>query len=223
MPSTDYQTLLSEGKCYACFGELSVAQTIRMALLARTAAIVAPSVSLTPQSLMGYGNCYACLGISEADIMELSLLDIISQNITGTTEECFMNLIGTGSPMGAQTPQEIGQFYTDDSGPYLWQATGLTDTDWVQLTSELSVPMSALQNPDNTAVPTIIAVGASPFTYTNATTSREVVYVAGGTITQTFLNAQTILGNGNQTVMLQPGESITVQYTVLPTMQRKKL
>lgn len=38
---------------------------------------------------------------------------------------------GSGSPVGVVTPDAVNQFYRDTTGPGLWQATGLTNQDWI--------------------------------------------------------------------------------------------
>lgn len=42
--------------------------------------------------------------------------------------------LGTGSPVGVVTPQVQAQHYIDTSSNEVWQAYGLTDTSWVNLT-----------------------------------------------------------------------------------------
>lgn len=42
-------------------------------------------------------------------------------------------LSGSGTPVGAVTPDYEGQEYLDTSGPIWYKSTGLTDTDWVAL------------------------------------------------------------------------------------------
>ena len=64
----------------------------------------------------------------------------------------------------------------------------------------------------------VITPGASPYTYT-AGCSPETVYVSGGTvssITKGGLNFGLTSGPFN----LEPGESIVVTYTVVPTMHK---
>lgn len=39
---------------------------------------------------------------------------------------------GSGSPVGSVTPSFVNQFYRRTDSPELWQATGLTNADWVQ-------------------------------------------------------------------------------------------
>lgn len=42
------------------------------------------------------------------------------------------NTSGSGSPVGVVTPGAVNQFYRDTTTPGLWQATGLTNADWIQ-------------------------------------------------------------------------------------------
>lgn len=67
-----------------------------------------------------------------------------------------------------------------------------------------------------------ITVGASPFSYTNATTQKELVTVVGGTV-----SAVTITRNGQTTTstgavagpfLLAPTDVLVVTYSVAPTM-----
>lgn len=42
---------------------------------------------------------------------------------------------GSGSPSGAVTPEFIGQEYFDTAGEDFFRATGVTNTDWKQITA----------------------------------------------------------------------------------------
>lgn len=44
----------------------------------------------------------------------------------------FNNLSGTGSPVGVETPDYVGQTYTDLNGGF-WTAIGATNADWQQI------------------------------------------------------------------------------------------
>lgn len=79
MPATPTDELLEEGRCYLCFGALGIATILRLALMARAVLAVDPEADVTPQGLVTYGQCYACFGLSEGQIMELSLTDMLSQ------------------------------------------------------------------------------------------------------------------------------------------------
>jgi hypothetical protein len=82
MPALNPQTLISEGRCYECFvADLSLAKGIKLALLARTLIALVPTADVTPQGLLTYAQCYACYGMSQFEMIELALLDQISQNV----------------------------------------------------------------------------------------------------------------------------------------------
>lgn len=73
-------------------------------------------------------------------------------------------------------------------------------------------------NPQGAAT---IAVGASPFTYTAGRTP-EAVYISGGTVSAIAKNGRTIFAATQATVMLEPGEAVTVTYSVTPTMEKDR-
>ncbi len=48
------------------------------------------------------------------------------------------NLNGSGSPVGAETPDYVGQWYLDtDSPSSVWISTGLTNVDWIEVVGNL--------------------------------------------------------------------------------------
>jgi hypothetical protein len=63
-----------------------------------------------------------------------------------------------------------------------------------------------------------ITVGASPYTYTNADGVREAIYIRGGTVSDISKNALTIFTTTPATIWLEPGETVIITYTVVPTM-----
>lgn len=66
-----------------------------------------------------------------------------------------------------------------------------------------------------------ITVTASPFTWTNTTGNRVVVYVSGGTVTaiNAVVAASDILvGLIAGAVTVRPGDGVKVAYAVAPTM-----
>lgn len=84
MTPVDPQTLMSEAKCYGCFGPTSEATLMELAYLARILLALNPMAATDPQSLMSYGKCFPCFGsASMSQIMLLSLLDQISQFLSG--------------------------------------------------------------------------------------------------------------------------------------------
>ena len=67
-----------------------------------------------------------------------------------------------------------------------------------------------------------ITVGASPYTYTNSDGVSEAVYIDAGTVSSIAKNSNTIFTSTGKTVWLEPGESVVVTYTVLPTMMKDR-
>lgn len=68
-----------------------------------------------------------------------------------------------------------------------------------------------------------INVTASPFTYTNTTGEYQNVLTTGGTVTKIQFSrggSQTVTGMTAGFVMLAPGDSLVVSYSVAPTMSR---
>lgn len=80
MAAVPMNTLMDEGKCYACFGPISDAQILNLAQLRRWLLSLDPAADTSPQSLVAYSKCYACLGsLSMYELMQLALLDQIAQ------------------------------------------------------------------------------------------------------------------------------------------------
>jgi hypothetical protein len=74
-------------------------------------------------------------------------------------------------------------------------------------------------NPQGAAA---IVVGASPFTYTNEDHVPEAVYITGGTVSSIAKDAITLFSATEKTIWLEPGESLIVTYTGLPTMNKDR-
>lgn len=79
MTPEEIQELLEEVKCYECFGQVTQAQLISLGLLRRILLAANPTADVSAQALISYAGCYACYGASMYDLMELALLDQISQ------------------------------------------------------------------------------------------------------------------------------------------------
>ena len=80
----------------------------------------------------------------------------------------------------------------------------------------------------NTLTPVVIAVGGSPFTFKNdgsagnaGGTNNINVFVDAGTVSSITVNGGTVYTSTGKTVPLQPGESMVVTYSGLPTMTYK--
>jgi len=63
----------------------------------------------------------------------------------------------------------------------------------------------------------VLAPNPSPFTYT-AGSSRETVYIFGGTVSNVSLGGTQIAAASPTQVQLAPGEAVTVTYSVAPSM-----
>lgn len=108
--------------------------------------------AINVNTLLEEAKCYTCLGLSLPEAIELALLSRIAQNgagggggavwgsITGTLSSQadlqaalveLRPLVSTGNPTNIVTPAFVGQWYTDEAGPSLYQATGLTNVDWI--------------------------------------------------------------------------------------------
>ena len=67
-----------------------------------------------------------------------------------------------------------------------------------------------------------LTVGASPWTYTSKHTP-EVIYVVGGTLTELRVDGNIVQNTTNSTLVLAPNETMSVTYSVLPTISTKRL
>jgi hypothetical protein len=79
---------------------------------------------------------------------------------------------------------------------------------------------------NNLVAPSVVAVGASPFNYTNTGSFNLVAYIYNGQITDIKVNGAAIYTGGTltshlSTVMLQTGEYITITYSSAPSMVTK--
>ena len=75
------QSLFEEAKCYECYGPITLPQLLTLALLRRQLLALNPASDVSAQGLISYAKCYACYTGSMFDLMELALLDQISQLI----------------------------------------------------------------------------------------------------------------------------------------------
>ncbi len=70
--------------------------------------------------------------------------------------------------------------------------------------------------------PSSITVGASPYTYT-AGPSPEMVYIRGGTVSLIVKSGVTLFTSTEQSVRLEPNQSVVVTYSSAPTMIKDQL
>lgn len=116
MPVIDSQTLFNETKCYLCYGPISESQMLALGLERRWLLNLDSTADVSPQSLLAYAKCYACYAGNTYDLLELALLDQISQ-LAGTASGC-------GSPTNTLSISGAGT--SDANGVY----NKLNDTEW---------------------------------------------------------------------------------------------
>lgn len=100
MSATDPQSLLAQGKCYACFGaDVDVFKMMKLALLAQ----IATSMATDPQSLLAAAKCFMCFGVTQSEAMELALLSSIASGGVSTGSNWFSGNYGGGVPTPTPT------------------------------------------------------------------------------------------------------------------------
>jgi len=67
-----------------------------------------------------------------------------------------------------------------------------------------------------------ISMRASPFSYTDDDGVPEAVYITGGMVSAVAKNGVTVFTASPCTVYLEPGEAVTVTYSVAPTMNKDR-
>lgn len=76
--AADPQSLMTQGKCFACFGASNF-EIMKLALLAQISTAHNPANDVTPQGLLTQGACLECFGmVSIPRLMELVLLSQIA-------------------------------------------------------------------------------------------------------------------------------------------------
>lgn len=148
------------------------------------------------QTLLTEAKCYACFGSNEyaLTLMKLALLQQISNAVGGFVCE---SLDGAGSPVGAATPDFIGQLYHDTEGDAYWRSTGLTSADWVVISGGSS---QFIFGPATTRLPDLeIYADTHNTTYEFPTLERidVIIYIQQCTtlLSVSFPQLTTIVGN----------------------------
>jgi hypothetical protein len=76
--ATDAQSLLTQSKCFSCYG-ISLFQAMKLALLAQISVAHNPSNNTDPAFLITQANCFDCFSASDVgQLMELVLLQQIA-------------------------------------------------------------------------------------------------------------------------------------------------
>lgn len=72
--ATDPQSLMDQGKCYACYG-VDETMIMRLALLAQISVAHNPANDTSPAALLALGKCFPCYGNGDiGTTFELALL-----------------------------------------------------------------------------------------------------------------------------------------------------
>ncbi|MBH9661031.1 hypothetical protein [Burkholderia multivorans] len=66
-----------------------------------------------------------------------------------------------------------------------------------------------------------VTVGASPFTWTNATGAAVTAIVTGGTVSSVTLGGSTVASATNTSIAVPPGQAIVITYSSAPTLTYK--
>ena len=77
--------------------------------------------------------------------------------------------------------------------------------------------IAGMRQPQTTAV-VAVTPGASPYIYTNSSQFVQQVTISGGTISIISLSRGGVTGENTGTYLLCPGDSVTVTYSVVPTV-----
>ncbi len=124
------QAIITAQACAVC-PQASLPDMLEIGLLNNIMASL--GTTMTAAAINEAAACFICYGMSLAQAQKLVLLNAISVTLApGGSGTVSPNLSGAGSPVGVVTPNAVNQFYRDTTGNALWQATGLTNTSWIQ-------------------------------------------------------------------------------------------
>lgn len=125
---TDAATLLNLSNCYRCVGVTSMAQLLKLSLLAQIAKQSNPMADTSPQGLLSAANCYRCFGGGDTGfLLEMGLLFLIA---SGGGIGGGAGLVGNGPPTAAAT---AGTTYLDKISENFWVNSDGTASGWVEL------------------------------------------------------------------------------------------
>lgn len=125
--SCNPQDLIGNASQFCCItGE--TAQAVKLYLLRHIAGLD----DMTPQQLLAASSCWmGCVSSGAYKAVEAYLLCQIA-NSGGTPTVCAPQE-GANSPVGAATPDFIGQLYHETGDDTYWRSTGLTNADWTEI------------------------------------------------------------------------------------------
>ena len=75
---------------------------------------------------------------------------------------------------------------------------------------------------------TTVSVGASPYTYTNSSTSNQQIFIQGGTVSAISFNPNggtgiALSGLTDNVITMRPNDTLTITYTAAPTVNTIQL
>lgn len=121
--ATDYKTLFSSSVEYLSTGNVSGLQALKLALLKQIALSVNPMAATDVQSLLSSSDVKGYSGASNssvADLLELALLNIIANNISGGGGGGGVTAANYGGAQPSFTPATDGAVAIDTSTGQIW-------------------------------------------------------------------------------------------------------
>lgn len=139
---------------------------------------------------------------------------VVADNISTDDQTTKTQQYGIGVPSGVT----LSQVSLHDNG-LAGNATGT-----VTFAGTLASGSAFRNNPPyNPRGPVTVTVTASPYTYTNAGTSPEVVHIDSGTVSLITKGGSNLRTTTGASVWLEPNEAVTITYTVAPNVKADRL
>lgn len=88
---------------------------------------------------------------------------------------------------------------------------------------QVDLMIEACPGYNNEASASEVSVGASPWTYTNASGAKQNMIVTGGTVSSIALGSDQIASATGQQVLVPIGGTVTITYSALPTVKVQRL
>ncbi|CAE6746730.1 hypothetical protein R69619_02733 [Paraburkholderia nemoris] len=133
-------------------------------------------------------------------------------SVIGVNAGAYAGVGGNGA-WGVIASAGSGDYYTiSDTQAVGNTSGGISDGGtgthkWVKSNLPYTAPANVSQS-----------VGASPWTYTNTSGQYQTAYVNGGTVSVIAVNGGNVFLQSNQSVRVPPNASMTVTYSVAPTV-----
>jgi len=154
--------LAEAAACFTCLTR-EQKELVRLYLLA-----VIAGGSTDPATLATEAACFVCLDENQKKLVNTYLLCQAANGGAAPTD-CDAQE-GANSPVGAATPDFVGQLYHETGDDTYWRSTGLTNADWVEI-SGAAAACGLIWGPDPTSVDfidtssSLIGSGKTELTY----------------------------------------------------------